>query len=51
VEAEMNKVSWPMKSELVKASMVVIFTIFFMAMLLFGYDALWQLIFSSLKIS
>jgi preprotein translocase subunit SecE len=51
VEGEMNKVSWPMQTELVRASMVVIFTIFFMAMLLFGYDAIWQLIFSYLKIS
>lgn len=51
VESEMNKVSWPNRSELVKASLVVIFTIFFMAMLLFCYDLIWQLIFSTLGVS
>ncbi len=51
VEAELNKVSWPGRSELVKASLVVIFTIFFLAILLFSYDLLWQSIFTSLKIS
>jgi preprotein translocase subunit SecE len=51
VEAELNKVSWPTRSELVKASMVVIFTIFFLAILLFCYDLLWQAIFTWLKIS
>jgi preprotein translocase subunit SecE len=51
VEAELNKVSWPGRSELVKASLVVIFTIFFLAILLFSYDLLWQAIFTSLKIS
>jgi len=51
VEAELNKVSWPMRSELVKASLVVIFTIFFLAILLFCYDLLWQAIFTWLKIS
>lgn len=51
VESEMNKVSWPGRSELVKASTVVIFTIFFMAMLLFCYDLVWQLIFSTLGVS
>ncbi len=51
VESEMNKVSWPNRNELVKASMVVIFTIFFMAMLLFCYDLVWQLIFSTLGVS
>jgi preprotein translocase subunit SecE len=51
VEAELNKVTWPSRSELVRASMVVIFTIFFLALLLFFYDMLWQAIFSSLGIS
>ncbi|MEX0824987.1 MAG: preprotein translocase subunit SecE [Pirellulaceae bacterium] len=45
VEAEMNKVSWPAKSELVRASIVVIFTIFFLAMVLFLFDIAWQYIF------
>lgn len=45
VEAEMNKVSWPTKSELFKASLVVIFVIFFLAALLFGFDLLWKYVF------
>ncbi|MEO1496945.1 MAG: preprotein translocase subunit SecE [Planctomycetota bacterium] len=48
VEAEMNKVSWPGQSELVKASAVVIIVIFFLAGLLFAYDALWKVVFGSL---
>ena len=38
VEAEMNKVSWPSRSELLRASVVVIIVIFFLAGLLFVYD-------------
>ena len=45
VEAEMNKVTWPTKDELVRASIVVIFTIFFLAIALFLFDILWQTIF------
>ena len=40
VEGEMNKVSWPARSELFRASVVVILVIFFLAALLFGYDVL-----------
>jgi preprotein translocase subunit SecE len=40
VEGEMNKVSWPSKSELFRASVVVILVIFFLAGLLFLYDVL-----------
>lgn len=39
VEAEMNKVSWPSKSELTRASMVVIAVIFLLAAILFVFDA------------
>jgi preprotein translocase subunit SecE len=38
VEAEMNKVSWPSRPETWRASVVVIFVIFFLAALLFAYD-------------
>ena len=38
VEAEMNKVSWPSRGELWRASIVVIIVIFFLAALLFTYD-------------
>jgi preprotein translocase subunit SecE len=40
VEGEMNKVSWPSRGELFRASMVVIVVIFFLAGLLFFYDFL-----------
>jgi len=38
VEGEMNKVSWPSRGELFRASLVVMGVIFFLAALLFGYD-------------
>ena len=50
VEAEMNKVSWPTKSELWKASLVVIFVIFAMAALLFLFDIVWTYVFEFLGI-
>ncbi len=51
VEAELNKVSWPTQRELIRASMVVIFTILFMSIILFLYDAIWRLLFQTLGIS
>jgi preprotein translocase subunit SecE len=45
VEAEMNKVSWPSKTELIRSALVVIFVIFFLAIVLFGYDLLWKFLF------
>jgi preprotein translocase subunit SecE len=51
VQAEMNKVTWPAKPELVKASLVVIFTIAFLAALLFGFDLFWRAIFEFLGIA
>jgi preprotein translocase subunit SecE len=42
VEAEMNKVSWPSRDVLFRSSFVVMFTIFFLAALLFLYDLLWS---------
>ena len=41
----MNKVSWPSGPELVGSSMVVIFVMFALASLLFGFDALWTFLF------
>jgi preprotein translocase subunit SecE len=40
VEGEMNKVSWPSRGELFRASVVVILVIFFLAALLYLYDTL-----------
>ncbi len=51
VESELYKVSWPSWRELNRASMVVIFTIFFLAAILFAYDFIWQAIFAMLRIS
>jgi preprotein translocase subunit SecE len=51
VEAEMNKVTWPSKDELIRASIVVIFTIFFLAMALFLFDVIWQFIFDLLGVT
>ncbi|MCE5266672.1 MAG: preprotein translocase subunit SecE [Planctomycetaceae bacterium] len=45
VEAEMNKVSWPTRSELFRASLVVLLLIFSLAIILFGFDSFWGLFF------
>jgi preprotein translocase subunit SecE len=42
VEAEMNKVSWPTRGELFRASVVVLVTIFALAVVLFGFDFVWN---------
>jgi len=42
VEAEMKKVAWPKRRELINASIVVILVIFVMAGLLFGFDLFLQ---------
>lgn len=41
VEAEMNKVSWPSRSELFRASIVVMLLIFILAGILYLFDLLW----------
>lgn len=46
VEAEMNKVQWPGRSELWRASMVVIVVIFFLAGALFVFDIVLNWFFS-----
>jgi preprotein translocase subunit SecE len=38
VEAEMNKVSWPSRTELIRSSMVVIILMFGLTIVLFTYD-------------
>ncbi len=45
VEAEMNKVSWPSQAELIRSSIVVIFVIFALAAVLFGFDVVWRSLF------
>ncbi len=44
VEAEMNKVAWPKRRELINASIVVMILIFALAFMLFGFDYLLQFI-------
>ena len=41
VEAEMDKVTWSSRSELYRATIVVLVTMFTMAILLFLYDQIW----------
>lgn len=48
VEAEMNKVSWPSKTELIRSTIVVIFMLLFLAIVLFGFDVLWRTLFDLL---
>jgi preprotein translocase subunit SecE len=50
VEAEMNKVSWPTRGELVRSSIVVIFVIFSMAAMLFTFDIIWTTVFQFLGV-
>ena len=50
VEGELNKVSWPGRAEVVRSAIVVIFVIFFLAALLFGFDVLWQTIFQAIGV-
>ena len=45
VQAEMNKVSWPTRGELIRASIVVIVVIFILATVLFGFDVFWKFFF------
>ncbi len=50
VEAEMNKVSWPTRGELGRASAVVLIVIFSLAIVLSVYDMLWGILFRKLGI-
>jgi preprotein translocase subunit SecE len=50
VEAEMNKVSWPTRPELVRAVAVVLFTVAFLSVVLFSYDLIWNTIFKLLGV-
>jgi preprotein translocase subunit SecE len=51
VEAEMNKVSWPSQTELVRCSMVVIILMFGLTMVLFAYDNILVALFRILGIT
>lgn len=50
VEAEMNKVSWPTRAELVRSSIVVMVTMFLLAFVLLFFDTIWRTIFTWLGV-
>ncbi|MFN9538096.1 MAG: preprotein translocase subunit SecE [Planctomycetota bacterium] len=50
VEAEMNKVSWPSKTERWRATAGVMFVIFALSVRLFLFDAIWSYLFKLLNI-
>lgn len=50
VEAEMNKVTWPGRRELWRASCVVIFVVFALAAVLFFFDIFWTFILQALRV-
>lgn len=50
VEAEMNKVSWPTRTELVRSSLVVLVCILLLAVVLTVYDTVWVWLFKFIGI-
>ncbi|RMF93731.1 MAG: preprotein translocase subunit SecE [Planctomycetota bacterium] len=50
VEAEMRKVSWPTRRELIQSCAVVLVVIFSMAFVLYLYDIVWQSLFRAIGI-
>ncbi len=50
VEAEMNKVSWPSRTELIRSSIVVIVVLLLLTAVLFVYDIVWQWLFRFLGV-
>ncbi len=50
VEAEMYKVSWPSRPELIRSSIVVIVVLLMLTAVLFVYDIVWQWLFRFLGV-
>jgi preprotein translocase subunit SecE len=50
VQAELNKVTWPSTDQLKRATVVVIFVIFAMALFLYVFDIIWTFLFQLLGI-
>lgn len=50
VEGEMNKVSWASKQELYRATVVVLGSMIFLALVLFLYDRIWMAVLSSIGV-
>lgn len=49
VESELEKVVWPGKKQVMQSTIVVIATMLFMGLFLFGVDMLWRVFFSLIK--
>ena len=50
VQAEMDKVSWPSKQELYRATIVVLVVMFLLGAVLFAYDLFWVWLFQTLHV-
>lgn len=50
VEAELNKVSWPTRTELIRSSIVVLISLLLLAAVIFSFDLIWRKIFQLLGI-
>jgi preprotein translocase subunit SecE len=50
VEAELNKVSWPTRTELIRSSIVVLVSLLVLASVIFGFDLVWRYIFIGIGI-
>ena len=50
VEAEMNKVSWPTRSELFRGAVVVLIVIGILALVLYGFDIAWGWFFKLIRV-
>lgn len=50
VEGEMNKVSWASKQELYRATIVVLSTMLFLAVVLYAYDFIWVQLLKSIGV-
>lgn len=48
VQAEIDKVTWPSKAEVRKATMVVLVLLVSMAVVIFLFDAIWQWVFKTI---
>lgn len=49
VESELEKVTWPVKQEVIQATVVVLATMFFLGLFLFVVDLVWQQLFSLIR--
>lgn len=49
VESELEKVVWPGKKQVMQSTIVVIITMLFMGLFLFGVDMMWRAFFSLIK--